>query len=46
MMIDHDIVNTKIPLNPPLTKGEFTPPFDKGRLGGIFTVPFKNYNST
>jgi hypothetical protein len=26
----------EIPLNPPLSKGDFTPPLEKGGRGGIF----------
>jgi hypothetical protein len=28
----------KIPLNPPLPKGDLTPPLEKGGEGGIFTL--------
>jgi len=30
-------LNCLILLNPPLEKGESSPPFGEGRLGGIFT---------
>jgi len=30
------VIRAKIPLNPPFPRGEvFSPPFEKGRLGGI-----------
>ena len=31
-------VKSQIPLNPPLSKGDFTPPFEKGGQGGFFIL--------
>ena len=37
----------QIPLNPPLRKGEVSPPFGKGGLGGIYQaiLPFQKHPS-
>lgn len=35
-------ISTRIPFNPPLIKGEITPPFEKGGQGGIFAISFQD----
>ena len=36
-------VKTQIPLNPPLPKGDFEPPFEKGGQGGFASLPEEAY---